>query len=161
MLRQFLKCRPFRTDNTACPAAGAAQAYCDFSGFTVFFQVSGTNSVDTSALTDASGIAKITYSDSNGAGTDTVTACVDIGLFPPAADETSAAECLADASSGSDFEMTEDIASSPVNEYWVTTFLSLSPATKINAVGGMHTVTPSPEAFWGNAPGEATPPCPR
>jgi hypothetical protein len=125
------------TRNADCGSVFAiGQVYCDLSGYTVFLQVTGANSIDTSAVTDKSGVAKFPYTDVGGAGTDTATGCLDLG--EGGVDDTSAAECIGDT-----FEGGEDVASSPVSEYWTDTTISLSPSSALNASGGTHSVTAS------------------
>src|SRR6266851_624846 len=98
------------TSDLACVGAGGTT--CDFSGYLLGIKVtSGINSgvlgTDTGLVaTNSKGQVSLTYSDTNGAGTDFLQACAD--LFN---DGDSTSSCLKDAANGGGDGPFDDIAS--------------------------------------------------
>jgi len=112
-------CKTSNNDGAACNTAtdcGGVNAVCDLSGFTVEFGVnSGPNAGDLgAATTDVNGAATKTYSDVlDGAGLDTLQACLDTDVVTGDGGSETAALCIAE--SGSD---AADVASNPAYKRW-------------------------------------------
>ena len=100
---------------------------CGIAGYPVFFGVlSGSqNAGDLGSYvnTDANGVANLTYPDTNGAGIDTIQACVDADLSDTIPDDTNFTQCLNDYASGATTGQA-DIPSNTVVKTWLSTFVT-------------------------------------
>jgi hypothetical protein len=108
-----------------CTASGGT---CGIAGYPVFFSVTaGVNAgapfitVPASGLTDGTGAVTGTYTDTGGAGVDTIGSCVDADLadmsISHVPDETTFSGCVADAAEG-------DISSNTETKTWLTSFVT-------------------------------------
>lgn len=122
------------TTDDDCTGLGES---CNLAGWFIYFHVTGVNTPsDTTDITDADGKATRTYTDTNGAGDDTITACWDLdsALFTT---DDSGTGCFIDIGEGGD---PGDIGSDPVTKHWGLSVV-LTPESDVNPFGTDHTVT--------------------
>jgi hypothetical protein len=107
-----------------CTVAGET---CGIAGYPVFFGAlpssQNAGNLGSYVNTDASGIASKTYSDTNGAGIDTIQACVDADVSEGIPDDTTFKQCLNDYAGGATTGQA-DIPSNTVVKNWLGSFVT-------------------------------------
>jgi hypothetical protein len=109
---------------TTCAISGET---CGIAGYPVFFGVllGSQNPGDLPGFvnTDSSGNASKTYTDTAGAGVDTIQACVDADLTDTIPDDANFTGCLADYAGGATTGQA-DIPSNTVSKTWLSRFVT-------------------------------------
>lgn len=141
--------------STVCSSdadCGNVVGSCSLAGYPVFFGVvSGPNTGDIaggSVLTDANGVATKNYTDTAGAGLDTIQACVDADLTDPIPDDADFTQCLAE------YPGEADVPSNTVLKYWLSSFVTgggkwTKPDKSWDSFGGTVGQKPKSTAFVG------------